>query len=169
MTAARRSRVPALGPRGEGWVVGQFVLLGLVAIAGLPGLGDLPPSTGVGRALLALGLLLLTLAVVIGFAAVRALGSTISVLPHPRDAGRFAAHGIYSLVRHPMYLALIAGSVGWALATASTLAAVAAAMLTGWLNLKARREEAWLLDRYPEYAEYRQRTGRFLPRPRAAR
>jgi hypothetical protein len=31
-------------------------------------------------------------------------------------------------------------------------------------GLKARREELWLLDRYPAYAEYRQRTPRkFLP------
>ena len=29
------SRLPALGPRGEGWVVIQFLLLGLVAFAGV--------------------------------------------------------------------------------------------------------------------------------------
>ena len=33
------SRVPPLGPRGEGWVVIQFVLLGLAVVAGLVGGG----------------------------------------------------------------------------------------------------------------------------------
>ena len=51
MIAPSGSRLPALGPSGEGWVAGQFVLLGLVAVAGLPGLADLPPATG-GRWLL---------------------------------------------------------------------------------------------------------------------
>lgn len=164
MTTPSRSRLPALGSRGQGWVAGQFVLLALVANAGLPGLADLPPATAGRWVLFSAGLLLLALGVGIGFVAVRAMGSTISALPLPKDTGRLTAHGIYTVVRHPMYLALIVASVGWALATASTLAALAAVVLTGWLNLKARREEAWLLDRYPEYAAYRQRTGRFLPR-----
>jgi protein-S-isoprenylcysteine O-methyltransferase Ste14 len=30
--------------------------------------------------------------------------------------------------------------------------------------LKSIREEAWLVERYPEYAEYRSRTRRFFPR-----
>jgi protein-S-isoprenylcysteine O-methyltransferase Ste14 len=164
LTASTGSRLPALGPRGEGWVAGQLVLLGFVAVAGLPGLGDLPPATAGRWALFALGLALLALGVGIGFAAARALGSSISALPRPKETATFASGGIYAVVRHPMYLALVVASVGWALAMASTLAALAAVALVAWLNGKARREEAWLMDRYPEYAAYRRRTGRFLPR-----
>ena len=163
MTAPSRSRLPALGPRGEGWVAGQFVLLGVVAVAGVPGLADLPPSTAGRWVLLGIGLLLVALGVGIGVAAVRVLGSSISALPRPKETAAFASGGIYAVVRHPMYLALVIASVGWSLATASGLAALAAVALTAWLNAKARREEAWLVDRYPGYAEYRRRTGRFLP------
>ncbi len=31
------------------------------------------------------------------------------------------------------------------------------------LDLKARREEAWLADRYPDYDAYRAATHRFVP------
>jgi protein-S-isoprenylcysteine O-methyltransferase Ste14 len=37
-----------------------------------------------------------------------------------------------------------------------------AVLLAGWLDLKSRREEAWLVERYPAYAEYRARTARFV-------
>jgi protein-S-isoprenylcysteine O-methyltransferase Ste14 len=36
--------------------------------------------------------------------------------------------------------------------------------LAVWMDLKARREEAWLLARYPGYAAYRARSRRFVPR-----
>jgi len=31
------------------------------------------------------------------------------------------------------------------------------------LDIKSRQEEAWLLERFPEYADYRQRVSKFIP------
>jgi protein-S-isoprenylcysteine O-methyltransferase Ste14 len=41
---------------------------------------------------------------------------------------------------------------------------VPTALLAVLFDLKARREEAWLIERFPEYADYRARTPRrFVP------
>ena len=51
------SRLPSLGPKGEGWVVIQVMLFGLIAVAGWRGLADPAwgdPWLGGGRALGAL-------------------------------------------------------------------------------------------------------------------
>ena len=71
--------------------------------------------------------------------------------------------GAYRLARHPIYGGIILGSVGWGLLTASPLALGLAAVLFGFFDLKSRREEAWLAERFGGYAAYRTRTKRFIP------
>jgi protein-S-isoprenylcysteine O-methyltransferase Ste14 len=158
-----RSGLPALGPRGEGWVIGQGLLLALTAILGMPGLASLPP-TDAGRWLtLGLGLLLLVVGGVVGLAGVRALGSNLTAAPRPKDEAEFVEAGIYRVIRHPLYAAVASVATGWAVAMGSLPALLAAVALAAWLDAKARREEAWLLETYPEYAAYRGRTHRFIP------
>jgi protein-S-isoprenylcysteine O-methyltransferase Ste14 len=41
---------------------------------------------------------------------------------------------------------------------------VFAALLAAFFRLKSEREERWLETRYPDYAAYRARTRRFIPR-----
>ena len=50
---------------------------------------------------------------------------------------------------------------GWSFAEAP-LGLVPTALLAVLFDLKARREEAWLIERFPEYADYRARTPRRL-------
>jgi protein-S-isoprenylcysteine O-methyltransferase Ste14 len=153
-------RVPDLGPRGEGWVVGQFVLIGAVVACGLSGVqwpaGLEPFAVVLGLVLAASGLILLAL----GFVT---LGRLLTPLPRPRRGGRLRRSGIYRRVRHPIYGGVILLTLGWSLA-AAPLALVPTALLAVLFDLKARREEAWLLERYPEYEQYRAETPhRFLP------
>lgn len=156
--------LPALGSRGEGWVVGQAALIGLVGVLGLPGLADLPPASAWRSVLLVLGLLLLTGGLALGTSGVRDLGrANLTALPRPRAEGTLVEAGVYRHLRHPLYAAVMLVGLGWALAAASVPAMVAASALVGWLDLKSRREEAWLLARFPGYAAYRDRTSRFVP------
>ena len=157
------TRVPSLGPRGEGWVVGQAVLLIAVAALGTSGLSSLPPDSPVGWATAGLGLAVMAGGLLIGVRALRDLGASLTAMPHPREGAQFVDAGIYRLIRHPMYAALITTSVGWVLVTTSVPAALATAALAIWRDLTARREEAWLLAHYPEYEAYRRRTHRFVP------
>jgi protein-S-isoprenylcysteine O-methyltransferase Ste14 len=71
--------------------------------------------------------------------------------------------GIYRRIRHPIYAGLILAAIGWATLSGSPPAFAAAVALAVFMDAKARREEAWLADRYAEYAAYRTRTKRFLP------
>jgi protein-S-isoprenylcysteine O-methyltransferase Ste14 len=148
------SRLPALGPRGEGWVVIQFVLLAAVAVSGLAGPAWV--TTVLGAVLLAAGLLL-------AFRGVVNLRDALTPLPHPRDGASLVDTGSYRLVRHPIYGGIIVGAAGWGLVTASPLALVGAAVLLGFFRLKSAREELWLEARYPSYAAYRARTRRLIP------
>jgi protein-S-isoprenylcysteine O-methyltransferase Ste14 len=108
------------------------------------------------------GLVLAAAGLVLCVLGVRALGSSFTPLPLPR-AGELRRQGIYRLVRHPIYGGVIILALGWSLLR-SPLAVVPTALLTIVFELKSRREEVWLDERYPEYAAYRAATRRrFLP------
>ncbi len=154
------SRLPALGPRGEGWVVIQFLLLGLVALAGVAGPVYAGPFSMAARAA---GVVLVLAGLVLASRGLLDLRDALTALPHPRDGAQLVDTGAYALVRHPIYGGLVLGAVGWALVTASPLALAAAAGLLGFFRLKSGREEAWLRDRYPGYGAYAARTKRMLP------
>ena len=66
-------------------------------------------------------------------------------------------------MRHPVYGGAILLGLGWSLADAP-LGLIPTALLVLLFDLKARREEAWLSERFPRYAAYRARTPRrFVP------
>jgi len=71
--------------------------------------------------------------------------------------------GVYGFVRHPMYGGVILAVAGWSMVR-TPLGLAAAALLTAFLDLKSRREEVWLVERYPRYDVYRRRVRwRFVP------
>lgn len=155
------SRLPTLGAHGEGWVTGQVLLLAAVGVAGVIDRPDwdgeaLTISTVVGLGLVVAGL-------VIGIVGVRDLGPSLTPVPRPKDGARLVQGGIYGRVRHPLYLGLVMGALGWALFSASVLALGFTLVLAVFLDLKARREEVWLRERYPLYAHYARRVRRFVP------
>jgi protein-S-isoprenylcysteine O-methyltransferase Ste14 len=161
MPASSPSRLPELGPRGEGWVAAQAVLLVTIALSALVGLGwpdELETAAWVvGGLLLAAG----TLLVVVG---ALQLGPSLTAFPAPRTGGELSAAGLYRRVRHPMYGGAVLLALGWSIVFASAVGAVLTLVLVVFFDLKARREEAWLAERYPAYADYCRRTRRkFVP------
>jgi protein-S-isoprenylcysteine O-methyltransferase Ste14 len=162
-TPAGRPRLPDLGPRGEGWVAGQFILIGLLVVVSLPELAHLWPSSGLGWLGFGVGCAAIVLG---GWLLGRAsldLGETLTPMPRPLPAGQLVTTGIYASVRHPIYAGLMVGGLGWSALTRSPAAFVVAILLAAFLDAKARREEAWLLERYEGYAQYRRRSKRFMP------
>jgi len=153
-------RLPALGPRGEGWVALQvtgFVGVGVSGLLG-PAWGDPWRTVGlaVGAGLVVLGAALAVLGVV-------GLRENLTAVPRPVESGRLIDSGVYSLVRHPIYAGILAAALGWGLLTASPPALLATVFLGCFFDLKARREEAWLLAAYPAYATYRTRVRKLVP------
>src|SRR6266542_4411175 len=154
------SRLAEFGPRGEGWLVLQL-LLG-AAIAGSGFVGVYWPRS-LESFLAVLGLLIAVVGAPLVVLGLLSLGSSFTPLPRPRARARLRQGGIFRLVRHPVYGGAILIGLGWSLADAP-LGLVPTALLALLIDLKAQREETWLIERFPDYARYRARTPhRFLP------
>ena len=144
--------------RGGLWVLRQGVLLLAVIVCGVIWRHQwqcLP--------VLLCGALLLLTAAVCGIAGTIALGRNLTPFPQPSSTTQLVQTGIYGLIRHPLYTAVICGSLGWALVWQSGPALAAALVLVPFFDAKARREEQWLQQRFPEYTSYAERVKRFLP------
>jgi protein-S-isoprenylcysteine O-methyltransferase Ste14 len=155
--------LPSLGPRGEGWVLIQGVLLVVVAAAGWS-LG--PDWSGPLRlAGTFVGIVLIIGGIVLAFRGVVDLDGALTPLPRPRDGAELVETGAYALVRHPIYGGLILTAFGWAIVQASIVAVATTVVLAAFLRVKSAREEAWLDQRFAAYAAYRARTPRLIPWP----
>jgi protein-S-isoprenylcysteine O-methyltransferase Ste14 len=155
------TRLPSLGPRGEGWVLIQVVLLVLTAATGW-WLG--PAWSGGVRVVTAIcGAAAIVGGLTLAVRGSRDLRGALTPLPYPRPDALLVETGVYRLVRHPIYGGLVLAGFGWALVTASLPALLAAAVLLGFFELKSRREEVWLEARFSGYAAYRARTRRLIP------
>ncbi|MCU0504183.1 MAG: isoprenylcysteine carboxylmethyltransferase family protein [Chloroflexi bacterium] len=154
------SRLPDLGPRGEGWVAIQGVLFVVIAASAF-----LPPAwEGALRvATVATGAALIVLGGILAVRGQRDLGRSLTVFPRPRGDATLIEAGVYARVRHPIYGGLVLAAFGWGLVGASPVGLALAAVLLGFFALKSTREEAWLADRFPGYPAYRARTKRFVP------
>jgi protein-S-isoprenylcysteine O-methyltransferase Ste14 len=91
------------------------------------------------------------------------LGRRLSALPYPVPGGVLLESGAYRLVRHPMYAGAVFTAVGWALTRRGPFTLVSAFLLFLFFDRKARREEAWLVERFPAYADYRRRVRKLVP------
>ena len=155
-----RIRLPDLGRRGEGWFALQVLLFGAIAVSG--GIG--PAWGGDARyAGIALGVVLICGGGLLSLLGVVDLRENLTPFPKPLDGAQLVESGAYHLARHPIYGGLILGAVGWGLAMASPPALLGAAVLAVFFDLKSRREEIWLAERYTQYPAYRSRTRRLLP------
>jgi protein-S-isoprenylcysteine O-methyltransferase Ste14 len=159
--SADSTKLPALGPNGEGWFLLQILFMATIVVAGL--LAGAQWSGAPRFAAAVAGSVLIVAGVALGFFGIRDLDRSMSPMPRPRDTAVLIQDGVYKRLRHPIYAALILIAIGWSLLMASLVALGLAIALALLLDLKARREEVWLRDRYPGYAAYAQQTKRFVP------
>jgi protein-S-isoprenylcysteine O-methyltransferase Ste14 len=151
------------GARGEWFVVAQVVLIGLVFL-GPRTVFDQPVfrfpfphacvvagglSMVCGSALLVTGLV--------------GLGRGLTPLPYPKDGTALIQTGAFALVRHPMYSGGLVLGFGWALFVQGRLTLGYVVALFVLLDVKSRREEKWLAERFPTYANYQKRVRKLIP------
>jgi protein-S-isoprenylcysteine O-methyltransferase Ste14 len=150
--------------RDNRWVLPAFGLLGL-ANGFLPAWGDrhgilLIGGDGlrwIGVALFALGGWLRLWPVV-------ALGDRFSGLVAIQPGHRLVTDGVYRFIRHPSYLGLLIGSLGWSFAFRSGLGVIITALTLPPLLARVEAEERLLQAHFgAEYDAYRARTWRMIP------
>lgn len=148
------AEVPALGPRGEGWVALQFLLIGLVAAACVAG-PRWPDS--VVDVLVVAGAALVVAGGGLAFWSARALGRALTPFPRPVPRASCVDHGPYGVVRHPIYAGGALFVAGWSLVLSPLALGLTAALVVVWA-LKIAVEERFLRATYPEYGPYCART-----------
>ena len=157
------SRLPALGPRGEGWVVTQFVLFAIIATAGVRDFVGYRSMTPWGPAVSVVGIVAIVIGGGVAARGIWDLRSGLSPFPRPIAGAPLIESGAYRLIRHPIYSGLVLAAIGWGLVTGSILAIGATGLLFLLFAAKSRLEEIWLVAIHPEYRAYQRRTKRLIP------
>jgi protein-S-isoprenylcysteine O-methyltransferase Ste14 len=158
--SGRTTRIPALGPRGEGWVLVQATLVAGVVVAGL---GGARWPERLQRPALVIAIVAGSAGLGLAASAVATLGRSVSAFPRPPASSELKESGVYVLVRHPIYGGVLLLSLAWSLGL-SPWALVPTGALAVALVCKSRLEERWLIERHPAYAGYRARVRRrFVP------
>ena len=138
------------GGRGAGWVWGQFAVMGAVIA-----LGFVPPRwpDGAHVALTVIGVALAGAGGGIAVWSSRLLGRGFTPYPKPLPVGELVEAGPYRIVRHPVYAGGLLFFVGYSLYASAPALAATCGLGVIWA-LKARVEERFLRERYPEYRGY---------------
>jgi protein-S-isoprenylcysteine O-methyltransferase Ste14 len=149
--------------RGEWYVILQFILFGLIAF----GPRNLPNSTGwpdpwatIG---IFLGLLFGLLGGLLGLAGVMSLGGNLTAVPHPKDDANHVQSGAYKIVRHPIYSGIILAGIGFAFVANGSLTFLYVLILFLFFDIKSRREEQWLAEKFPTYPAYQKQVRKLIP------
>ena len=144
------------GQRGEWYVLVQMILFILILFG--------PQSAVVMPTWLrALGGVMILFGGALAGLALLNLGPNLTPLPYPKEDGSLVQAGAYALVRHPIYSGLIFASFGLGLVRGTLTGLLYALLLFIFFDLKTRREESWLGQKYADYGDYQQRVRKLIP------
>jgi protein-S-isoprenylcysteine O-methyltransferase Ste14 len=152
-----------MGRRGEWYVAVQILLFVLVAVG--PGTWrGWPPWLFPDSMLVSItGAILILAGASFFIGGVVTIGPSLTTLPFPGEQATLVESGPFRFVRHPIYCGLIFGAFGWALLVRGWLTILYAVALAVFFDIKARREERWLSEKFPGYAAYRTRVRKLVP------
>ena len=150
--------------RSNRWVIAAFGILGF-ALAYFPALADrYGVLTFGGDGVRWAGVVLYALGGVLRLAPVFVLGRRFSGLVAIQHDHRLVTDGVYGVIRHPSYLGLLVGTLGWSLVYRSGVGLVITALIALVLVARMNAEERLLSETFgSEYEAYRARTWRLVP------
>ena len=141
--------------KGKKLVFIQFALI--IVLALFPDNNNVDPRLSiVGTVMLAIGLALL-------FAGFMGLGKSLTANPVPNQDGVLVTKGIYSIVRHPIYVGLLGITLGLVVSSGVWAQIIVWIALAVLLTYKMRWEEVLLTAKYKGYAEYMTKVPAIIP------
>ena len=91
------------------------------------------------------------------------LNKNLSPFPSPKKNGKLITNGLYSIIRHPIYLGLIILLFGYGLHSGSLSKLLNTIMLSVLFHYKANYEEKLLVNVFSDYKIYQLTTFRIFP------
>lgn len=144
--------------KGRILVLIQFIAIFLLLTLGSSGVAT-PIRALISRVLVMSAMVILAIAFV-------GLRDSVTVNPEPREGAPLITRGIYSWVRHPMYLAVLAFGAGMVVSKWTLPTLLLWLLLFIDLQIKYRYEDQLLAQKWPHAHEYQERVGALLPRIR---
>ena len=141
--------------KGKRLVFIQFALIIALAL--------LPDNKPVDSRLSLAGTVMLAIGLVLLFAGFRGLGKSLTANPVPAEDGVLVTKGIYSIVRHPIYLGLLIFTLGLAVSDGAWAQMIVWVALLVLLVYKMRWEETLLSKKYKGYAQYMAKVPAIIP------
>jgi len=162
--ASSTPRNPGFGKKGEHLVATQFLLI--IAFIATPTWNPLVTQELL-QSLFPLRIAIMAsagiAALILGGFGSHALSDVVTPLPYPVNHSRLVQDGIYAHVRHPLYGSQLVAGTGWVVFTLSLPHLALLVLAFSFFSHKASKEEAWLIERHPGYATYREKTKKFIP------
>lgn len=138
-------------------VLGQFLFIGILFLTPAEAAYSLTGEVEVALAVVSL------LGVAVLMVSFVNLGKSLTANPVPLENATLRTSGLYSVVRHPIYLGLIMLAVSAATQKGGWIHMASAISLIFLLSFKARFEETMLLAKFSGYAAYAAKVGRMIP------
>lgn len=156
----------SLGPksvfeRGIWYVLIQAILIGLILFG--PKGPDLLTSQFPKIILLSCGISIGLISILFMLIAAINLGKNLTPLPCPKDNAQLVQSGLYRYVRHPIYFGVLLAALAWLLIYPNAYILLYAIGLFFLFDIKARREEVWLVERFPAYQDYQTKVKKLVP------
>jgi protein-S-isoprenylcysteine O-methyltransferase Ste14 len=147
--------------RGAWYVVIQATLIGLILFG--PQGDPLVSMEPLKTTFLACGVAIGLLACLIMVIAAINLGKNLTPLPCPKDNASLVQTGLYRFVRHPIYFGVLLAALAWLFIFPYIFTFAYAVALFILFDVKARREEVWLVERFPDYMTYQAKVKKLIP------
>lgn len=106
------------------------------------------------------GLVLIATGSALSAVAIGCLGRSFSIMAEARE---LVTHGLYSVIRHPLYVAEEIAVVGAVVLHFSWPVLLLLLLHIAFQVQRARNEETVLSETFPDYRNYQERTPRFIP------
>jgi len=149
--------------RHAGWliVITQFVLIGLILVSAYY------ESITIRRVSILAVEVLSFCFIVTGtgglIISIFTFGQKITPFPELGSKARLVRAGIYSVIRHPMYFFTTVFMIGYTIFFNAYYTLILCVLLVWFFDYKIRKEERYLMERFPEYAGYSKATRKLVP------